>query len=48
MLVEAHAEGTEKDWQALIQTGVQMFHANNPARMKAFLRKFELQNQSEN
>ena len=47
MLVEAHAEGTEKDWQALIQAGVRMFHTNKPARMKAFLRKFELQKQSE-
>jgi len=37
MLVEAHAEGTEKDEQALIQSGVRMFHTNKPARMKTFL-----------
>ncbi len=48
MLVEAHAEGTENDWQKLVQAGVPMCHANKPAKMKAFSGNFELQNQSEN
>lgn len=44
MRVEAHAEGTEADWKKLIQAGVRMFHTNKPAKMKAFLREFDLQN----
>lgn len=37
LLVEAHAEGTEPDWQKLIDAGVRMFHTSKPARMKTFL-----------
>ncbi|QDT05081.1 cytoplasmic glycerophosphodiester phosphodiesterase [Rubripirellula lacrimiformis] len=48
MLVEAHAEGTEQDWQELIRAGVRMFHTNKPTKMKAFLRKVDSRNQSEN
>ena len=48
MLVETHAEGTEQDWLKLIKAGVRMFHTNKPARMKAFLREVDFQDQSGN
>lgn len=48
MLVEAHAEGKEEDWQQLIQAGVRMFHTNKPTRMKAFLRTANLRGQNSN
>lgn len=38
MLVQVHAEGTERDWQKLIRAGARMFHTSKPAKMKTFLR----------
>ena len=43
MLVEAHAEGAEQEWRKLMEAGVQMFHTNKPAKMKAFLRDVDSQ-----
>ncbi|TWU48867.1 Glycerophosphoryl diester phosphodiesterase [Rubripirellula tenax] len=43
-IVETHAEGTEQDWRQLIEAGVRIFHTAKPAKMQAFLRKMEVEN----
>jgi arylsulfatase A-like enzyme len=35
--VEAHAEGTPKDWARLANAGVRLFHTNTPRAFQAFL-----------
>jgi hypothetical protein len=36
-VVEAHAEGGEKDWLALIEAGVRIFHTRSPSKQKMLL-----------
>jgi lysophospholipase L1-like esterase len=48
MQVEVHAEGTEHDWQELIQAGARMFHTSKPAKMSVFLRAEGLRTQESN
>lgn len=43
IIVETHAEGTEQDWRQLIQAGVRIFHTPQPAKLKAFLRQMEVE-----
>lgn len=39
LLVETHAEGTQQDWQKMVDAGVRMFHTSKPAKLKKFLQE---------